>query len=71
MEMRRWGRRTMYRQSTPSWRAIRAVKPSYTPGQERNLFGSASMLRSFSTAVIFLSVCPALLDPILPSLLSL
>jgi hypothetical protein len=59
----------MYRQSTPSWSAIRAVKPSYTPGQERNLLGSASMLLSFSTAVIFLSACPALMDPMFPSLL--
>ena len=41
----------MYRQSVPSCNAIRAVYPSYTPGQTMNFSGSDSMTRSFCTAV--------------------
>lgn len=56
----------MYRQSTPSLSAIRAVKPSYTPGHAMNFSGSANMLLSFSTAVCSLSLpLLALTEPIL------
>ncbi|KAF1849492.1 uncharacterized protein K460DRAFT_365382, partial [Cucurbitaria berberidis CBS 394.84] len=54
----------MYRQSTPSLSAIRAVNPSYTPGHAMNFSGSASIFLNLSTAVGLLSPLCALVEPI-------
>src|SRR5690242_5002482 len=57
----------MYRQSTPSCSAMRAVKPSYTPGHAMNFSGSASIALNFSTAVIVLM--PLVIDPMFEGVL--
>jgi hypothetical protein len=54
----------MYKQSTPSCNAIRAVNPSYTPGHAMNLSGSASMFRSFWTADTGFEPLVVAMDPI-------
>jgi hypothetical protein len=57
----------MYRQSTPSLRAICAVNPSYTPGHAINFSGSANMFLNFWTAVTLFSPLLAETEPMFPN----